>query len=218
MKRRLVIPLLALLAFGGGCATRISEYREPPPLAANERTALNLRVFDRAWTLVDEKYFDAHFRGVDWRAMRARYRPQAAQAADDIALYHVLNRMCGELKESHLAALAPRRAHEIETEHRPAIGIRWQLIDGKRVVMDVVPGGPADRAGVERGWLLVSRNGAPLSEGDTFVAHVGEAVTFGFLDLKNQPRSFTVEPQLISFEQLETRELPGGYVYLRFDK
>ncbi|HVU24365.1 MAG TPA: S41 family peptidase [Opitutus sp.] len=208
--------LVALLA--GGCATPVTEYHEPPPLTASERTALNAQVFDRAWQLVDDKYFDARFRGVDWRAQCARYRPAAVKAQDDAELYRVLNDMCGELKESHLTALAPRRTHELETEHRAAIGIRWQLIDGKRVVMDVVPGGPADQAGIERGWLLVSRNGAPLREGETFVAHVGEAVTFGFLDLQNQPRTLTVTPQLITFDQLETRELAGGCVYLRFDK
>ena len=201
-----------------GCTTPVTEYHAPPPLTAPERTALNARVFDRAWQLVDDKYFDAHFRGVNWRALRARYRPAAVKAQDDAGLYHVLNEMCGELKESHLTALTPRRTHDLETEHQAAIGIRWQLIDGKRVVMDVVPGGPADKAGVECGWLLVSRNGAPLHEGDTFVAHVGQPVTFGFLDLRNQPRTLTVTPQLVDFDQLETRELPGGYVYLRFDK
>lgn len=206
-----------LLAFAAGCATIPTEYREPPPLGADERLAQNLRVFDRAWELVNKRYFDGAFRGVDWAALRERYRPEAAAAADTDALYAVMNRMCAELKESHLGALSPRRAHEFATEHRAAIGIRWQLIEGRRVVTDVVPGGPADRAGIERGWLVVSRNGTPLRERETFITRLGEAVTFGFLDQHEESRTFTLQPELISFDRHEVRPLEDGIVYLRFD-
>lgn len=212
--------MLALLAvlFAGGCATVPTEYREPPKLAAAERTKLNLQVFDRAWELVNERYFDATFHGVDWPAMRGRYRLLAAQAPDDVALYRELNKMCAELKESHLAALSPRRTHELGAEHRPAVGLRWQLVEGKRVIVDVIPGGPAAAAGIERGWIVVSRDGVPLREGDTFITRLGQPVTFGFLDARDQPRTFTLEPQLLNFERQDVRELDDGFVYLRFDK
>ena len=208
--------LLALLA--GGCATLPTEYREPPALSQVERTKLNEKVFDRAWSLVDRKYFDASFRGVDWKAMRERYRPEAIAAKDDDALYAVLNRMCAELKESHLVALTPRRAHEIATEHRAAIGVRWEMLDGKRVVIDVVPGGPADRAGIRRGWLVVTRNGAPIRDEVPFVTHLGQPVTYGFLDEHDVERTFTLRPELLNFERLEVRPLAGDFVYLRFDR
>ncbi|OYU99798.1 MAG: hypothetical protein CFE26_25035 [Verrucomicrobiales bacterium VVV1] len=93
-----------------GCATVPTEYREPAPLTAEARAALNLRVYDRAWELVNEKYFDEKFLGVDWAAQKGKYRTDAAAAADDAALYRVLNRLGGELKQSHLTALAPRLA------------------------------------------------------------------------------------------------------------
>lgn len=210
--------IAALLLGAAGCATVPTEYREPPPLSAADRVEFNRRVFDRVWELVNERYFDATFHGVDWDAMRGRYRPQAEQAKDDTALYHVLNEMCAELKESHLAALAPRRAHELDTEHRPAVGVRWQLLEGQRVVVDVVPGGPAARAGVRVGWLVVSRNGEPLRDGDAFITHLGRAVTYGFVDEHGAPRSFTLQPELLQFERKEERDLGDGLIYLRFDK
>jgi hypothetical protein len=84
-------PLAGLLAAAGlllgGCVTRPTEYHEPAPLAASARATLNAEVFDRMWTLVNEHYFDANFRGVDWPAMRARYRPEALAATDDTVLY-----------------------------------------------------------------------------------------------------------------------------------
>ena len=211
----LVTCTLVLLA---GCATAPSEYREPPPLAAAERTAHNLRVFERTWELVNEKYFDARFRGVDWPAMRAKHRPEALAAADDTALYRALNRLCAELKESHLAAIAPRRAYELRTEHRASVGFRLQLLEDRRVVTDVVPRSPAAIVGVETGWLAVSRNGAPIQENSPYIPTLGQPVTYGFVDAQDQPHSLTMEPQLINFDQLVIRELPGGYLYLRFDE
>jgi carboxyl-terminal processing protease len=210
--------LLLIVAFFAGCATPPSEYREPPPLAAEERSAHNLRIFDRVWELVDQKYFDASFRGVDWAAMRVKYEPEAVSSPDDEALYRVLNKMCGELKESHLTALTPRRAHEKRAEHRPAIGLRWTQVEGRRVVTDVLRGGPAERAGVKRGWLLVSRNGVPMREDDPFVTRVGHPVQFEFIDNRDRVRMMSIVPELVSFEALEARKLEGGFVYLRFDE
>jgi carboxyl-terminal processing protease len=138
-------------------------------------------------------------------------------APDEKAFYDVLNRMCAELKESHLGALPPRRAHEFQTDHRAAVGIRWQLLEGQRVITDVVPSGPAARAGIELGWTVISRNGVPLREGEPFVSHVGETVTYGFLDRKNLSREFSLKPELLSFERLEARKLDEELVYLRFD-
>lgn len=212
--------LVVTLVFGAsGCATVPTEYREPPPLAAEERTALNAEVFDRAWELVDENYFDASFRGVDWAAMRGRYRPDAVRAKNDEELYGVLNAMAAELKESHLVALSPRRAHERRQDHRALIGVRWEKIGDARVVTDVVPGGPADEAGIRTGWLVVSRNGAPMPDGrDAFVARLGEKVTYGFIDEEERLRRFVLEPRLLNFARLEAGPLVDEWVYLRFDR
>lgn len=209
--------LPALLALAG-CATAPTEYHEPPPLAATARRDHNLKVFDRAWSLVNAKYFDAKFRGVDWAAQRAKYRPAAAAAPDEEALYRVLNDMNAELKESHLAALAPRRTHERETDHKAAVGIRWLLVEHQRVIDDVIPDGPAARAGVQTGWIVVSRDGGPIPENDHYVAHLGQPVSYGFLDRRDGRHSLTFEPRLLNFVRRDAQVLPPGILYLRFDQ
>lgn len=208
----------ALLLFVAGCATVPTEYREPPPLKSESRTALNLRVHDRAWQLVNDKYFDGKFRGVDWPAMKEKYRAEAAAAPDDTALYRVLAKLCAELKQSHLTALPPRTVHEKDTEHRAAIGLRWLNIEGKRIVTDIVPGGAAADAGVKTGWLIVSREGRPIDEREIFVTKLGRPVSFGFLDLEDRPVALTLEPRLLDFDRLIAHDLPGGFRYLRFDR
>ena len=207
----------ALLMLFAGCATAPTEYHEPAPLAAAERSVFNLRVFERAWTLVNEKYFDTKFRSVDWAALRTKYRPEAVAAKDDEALYAALNRMCAELKESHLVAIPPRHAHEFTTAHRASIGIRFRLLEGQRVVTDIVPGSPATAAGVQAGWLIVARNGAPIPEADPYFPKLGQPVTYAFLDERDQSHTLTLEPRLLNFDQPESKALAAEYLYLRFD-
>jgi len=209
---------LALVALGfSGCATIPSEYREPAALTAEARATLNLRVYDRAWELVNEKYFDKDFRGVDWVAMRGKYRAEAQAASDDAALYRVLGKLCAELPQSHLAALAPRDVHEMNHEHRPAVGLRWLEVEGRFVVTDVLPEGAAAVAGVQVGWIGRSRDGRPLDVRDRRVSKVGVPVQFEFLDLQDRPVTVSLEPRLLDFDRRVSRELPGGFRYLRFD-
>lgn len=214
----LAAALAVLLGWAPGCATAPRPYREPPALAPVARAAHNERVFDRAWALVEAKYFDAKFRGVDWVAAGQTYRAEARAAPDDEALYAVINRMAGTLKESHLAAFPPRRAHEQRTEHRPGVGMSWRVIEGQRVIMDVVPGGPADRAGVRPGWLALARDGQPLTDDLNYTPRLGERVTYVFLDPADVRHEFTLTPELLVFARREARPLPGGLVLLRFDR
>jgi carboxyl-terminal processing protease len=208
----------ALILLVVGCTSVPTEYREPAPLSAESRTTLNLRVHDRVWQLVNDKYFDEKFRGVDWPAMKLKYRAEAAAAPDDTALYRVLAKLCMELKQSHLAALPPRTVHEKDSEHRAAIGLRWLNIEGKRIVTDIVPGGAAADAGVKAGWLIVARDGRAINEREIFVGKLGQPVSFEFLDLDDRPVALTLEPRLLDFERLIARDLPGGFRYLRFDR
>jgi len=218
---RLAFAGLALVLLLSGCVTAPKEYHEPVALAAQERTAHNLKVFDKVWTLVNKNYFDPKFRGVDWAAQREKYRPEAAAAVDEEALYRVINKMAAELKESHLHALSPRRTHEMSTEHRAAVGVFMQLIEGKRVVTCVLSGSPADAAGIKPGWIAVSRNGVFFTNppvGDNFIARLGVPIRFAFLDEHDQPRELTLQPQLLNFQQRLARVLPDGTLYLRFDE
>ena len=220
MKRAWIFAaVLAVVALGlAGCATVPTEYREPAPIAPEARAALNLRVYDRAWELVNENYFDAKFLGVDWAAQKGKYRAEATAAADDAALYRVLARLCGELKQSHLMPLPPRRAHEMATDRRAAVGLRWLEIAGQRIVTDVLPGGAAAEAGVQVGWVAVARNGRSLDVREDFISRLGEPVIFEFRDLSDQPVTLALEPRLLDFDRMFARDLPGGHRYLRFDR
>lgn len=72
-----------------------------------------LQRFERAWRLVDERYWNLEAQGIDWQAVAERYRPQALAAADDAEFHIVLERMYGELDDNHSLYVPPARVEEI---------------------------------------------------------------------------------------------------------
>jgi C-terminal processing protease CtpA/Prc len=119
-------------------------------------------VFDQAWTLLADNFFDAAFNGVNWEASRARYGTYAAGAANPDELRRVISLMIGDLNASHLGISAPGPA--------PAVGRLGLEFDraafetsGRLTVADVVPLGPAALAG-------------GIAPGDTITAIDGQAV------------------------------------------
>lgn len=206
----------------GGCATPISPApRVAAAGLAPAQAALagrNLRVFDTVWDLINRKYYEANFHGVDWAAAARTYGPKATPAADDNALYASINDMIGLLKDSHTYALAPARAEEHRTHQRARTGFSLLRIEDHWIVSEVVPGSPADAAGVKPGWLVQARNGERLGARADFHPAEGEVAQWEFLDRDDHPVSLPLVAKLISTAPRgEARVLEGGAVYLRFD-
>jgi C-terminal processing protease CtpA/Prc len=215
----IAVSMLVLLA---GCAT--VPVPQAPEIAARATTltpreAANLRVFETAWDLVNRKFYDPKFRGVDWPAAALKYGPQALAAANDEQLCGAVNAMLAELKESHNWASLPGRSAEDQEPPRARVGVWLTRVEDRWVVMRVQPGGPADVAGVRPGWLFVTRNGRPLGAEANFKLQEGEAVIDGFLDGQDQTHLLTMTARLLALpEPREARELAGGVWYLRFDR
>ncbi len=72
-----------------------------------QREPLNQRVFDRAWELAADRYWDRSMAGNDWEAIRDQYYPKAMAAKDEKQLYAVINRMLDQLDDSHVYATSP---------------------------------------------------------------------------------------------------------------
>ncbi len=120
-------------------------------------------VFDQAWTLLRDNFFDPGFNGVDWAASREHYGRRAAAAGTADELRRIVSLMIGDLNASHLGISAPGAA--------PVVGRLGLDFDrrefetaGRLLVTDVVPLGPA----------ALTREIVP---GDVITAIDGQAVT-----------------------------------------
>ena len=73
--------------------------------AQSPAVSLALQTFDAAWSIIDTTYYDASFRGVDWKAVRDELRPEAERASTPAELRGAIAKMLARLGESHFAVL-----------------------------------------------------------------------------------------------------------------
>ena len=64
-------------------------------------------VFDQAWRLLRDQFFDPAFNGVDWAAARARVEPYVAASRTPDEMRRIASLMIGELNASHLGINPP---------------------------------------------------------------------------------------------------------------
>jgi C-terminal processing protease CtpA/Prc len=121
-----------------------------------------LTVFQQAWTLMRDNFFDAAFGGVDWEASRRIYGERVAAAGTADELRRVISLMIGDLNASHLginppAGVAPSIGH---------LGLEFDRrvfeASGRLRVTGVIPLGPAALTGqIKAGDEVLSVNGQP---------------------------------------------------------
>ena len=83
-----------------------------------------LTAFDSVWQRYDDIYAYFEYKHVDWAAVRARYRPQAAQAVTADALALVVRQMLGELRDVHAWMTNPS-GQQLPT-YTPTAFVNWQ--------------------------------------------------------------------------------------------
>ncbi|MFT3780372.1 MAG: S41 family peptidase [Nibricoccus sp.] len=156
-----------------GCSDRLALYKKHEAYAQSspdkEKVAWSLlrsETFDVVWTTVYENYFDTTFGGVDWRAMREKYRLRLWAAEDKRALARLLQEMLNELKRTHFAII-PRDMAVLAPEERGRIGCSGatvSVIEKEITVVRVKPGSPAEKAGVRPGDVVRGIAKRPLAE------------------------------------------------------
>ena len=219
--RSLLLALSLALLAAPGCVSPVSAPpREPEYASAEERAEAQGRLLDQVWEKVQKRFYARDFNGADWAGARERYRARVERAATTEELYDVLNEMLAELKDAHTAALTPRERWEDYTAARALVGINLERIDKRWVVSETRPGGPAARAGVQPGWIVLSRNGEPLPESRlSFLNVAGETYRWVFLDGQDRPRAVDlVAETMADWMPPEERVAEEGWVYLRFDE
>jgi carboxyl-terminal processing protease len=188
------------------------------PLVARSQ---QVQVFEQVWQTVNDNFYDPKFNGVDWAALRSKYRPLVSQAPNGTAAAEVINQMLAELKVSHTRFYTPDQLayYQLLGIFQPAwenlpppmqkrfsnrryeyigIGAQTREIDGQTFVSGVLDGSPAQTAGVKVGDQLLRVNGQPYQAIASFTGQAGKPVQ---LEVQRQPPpaepvSLTVIPQV----------------------
>jgi carboxyl-terminal processing protease len=210
----------------------------PPP--ATLGPAERGHAFDFVWQTINERYYDPTFHGVDWSAVGKRYRPLALAASDDEAFWDVLDKMTGELKDSHTRVESPKRVELRNRDESITFGFSFVPVEGRLAVAGVNFDSDAWWSGVRSGMTLVAIGGEPAVQvyeklkADTrfdsterarhfravrrlLTGDVGSKVAFTFERGDGTRIDTTLSRRKITIRATEFhRVLPSGYGYLRF--
>lgn len=142
----------------------------------SDKQRLFRETFEVVWNTVKEKHFDPNFGGVDWNQVRVKYSPLVDQAKTESELYIVLQRMLGELKQSHFSIVPAEASDDTSaTPHGPlgGTGVEIRYLRDEAVITRVSKGSGAEKAGLRPGFTIKQIEGKsvqlltkPLNESD----------------------------------------------------
>jgi carboxyl-terminal processing protease len=194
-----------------------------PPLAAEERS----KIFERVWSIVRDTYVYEDYRGVDWEAVREEFAPRVATAETPEAFYGLMRELIERLGDDHSRFESPQEVAAQEAEFEGdarygGIGAQIRDVEEGGLVTSLVPGGPAERAGIGRHDLIVAVNGIPFIDSEAFGpdgpigmvrGEIGTPVRLTVRSGDGPPREVVVvrEPiELAAFNEVRARMLPDG--------
>jgi tricorn protease len=102
------------------------------------------QMFEQCWRGLEQHFYDSKYHGVDWKAVRERYRPLVQHVAMKEDLYALISLMLGELNASHLGITGPGRVPEEVTADLGIIFDESYRGPGLRIA-EILKHGPADK-------------------------------------------------------------------------
>jgi carboxyl-terminal processing protease len=249
LQKRLAAGLISMLLLSAGCSVLdpnriLTRTTVPSPVAATPVPMPNdnwrQEAIDFVWTTVNERYYDPKLNGVDWRAVRSQYEPRLLAAKTDDEFWELLDKMTGELKDSHTRVHSPKLVEQQRNNESHSLGISFSELDGELVLTAVNPQSDAYWVGARAGMVIKTIDGnAALGYYKQLIAEsretstpwartrgavrkinsgdVGTTVAMTFVrsdktefDVSMKRRKFAAPPEY------SARVLPSGVGYIRF--
>ena len=122
-----------------------------------ERAAM----FDRVWRRTRDTYYTAGYHGVDWVALRPQYEKFLPHLGNSHEFAELLSEMLGELNVSHSGARYSAQGEGNDATASLGIFFDYTHAEPGVKVVEVIRGGPLDRAGVDvkAGTIIESIDG-----------------------------------------------------------
>ncbi|RZJ89285.1 MAG: hypothetical protein EON88_20050, partial [Brevundimonas sp.] len=185
-----------------------------------ERAAMNVRVHDAVMRTVERNFYDRTFNGVDFSAEVASRRDATVRQPDERGFYDALNETLDLLDDGHTGATRPSvnlANSQRVLETAPTFGMFQAVVsdassgEKRYFVTRVQKGSPADEAGVQPGWRIVTMDGEPWDkpweDGRPFA---GLTFVIGFEDAEGRTYDIPLESRLMPREVGMAERRPDG--------
>jgi tricorn protease len=147
------------------------DNRQTRPLAVTAEMDVDfakekLEVFNQAWGLLRDNFYDSNYHGANWETVRATYAPRVAGARTGDEMRRLINLMVGELNASHLGINAPFNQG---TQAAPVgrLGLRFDRAtyeaSGRLRITEVIPLSPAAISNIKPGEYLIAAEGSEIN-------------------------------------------------------
>ena len=213
---------------GAAAATATAGRGEGAGAGGRRRINFNVRVrvdhpaewaemFDDGWRTMKYRFYDPKMHGMDWDAMRAKYRPLVDFVGDRQELLNIINEMIGELNASHTGAAPPPRGFGGGGVSTGNLGVELEPDNtaGRYRVSYVYEDGPADKdwVRVKVGDYLLAIDGKQVKSGDDYWQllnnRLNRKVTVTFNNKPADDGAWTTRVEAIN---------SGAYSQLRYER
>jgi C-terminal peptidase prc len=199
-----------------GLSTATTPDQTPTLVPRSER----LQLFNEVWSTVDEHYLYPDFRGLDWDAIHAEFKPRVIAATTNEEFYAAITEMVGRLGDQHSRFLAPSAADEedaLSTGFEASVGIGVITVPTANgaLIRQVFPNSPADQAGLRIRDRIVAVDGTATNNGGNIQGPEGTEVRLSVLRPGEAVREVVLTRQPVEGRVAPTaRRLEGDIGYL----
>ncbi len=124
----------------------------------------HLESFDIVWSTINDRHWDpAHLESVGWEAARDELRPKVEEATTDDEAIGAMAELVERVQLSHYQII-PGEAYDedLRAGGSGITGIELRMLDGAPTVFRIAEDSPAQRAGVQTGWIVEAVAGDSL--------------------------------------------------------
>ena len=136
-----------------------------------------LQIFNEAWRIQRDWFYDAHLHGLDWAAVGEKYRRLVPDCGNRSDLNYLIGEMIAELNIGHTYVSGGDLGGDGRSATTGMLGAVFAADPGARYyrIAHIIPGTPGEES--ERSPL--DEPGCPIKVGDFLIAIDGQEVTTG---------------------------------------
>ncbi|MCK5776737.1 MAG: PD40 domain-containing protein, partial [Bacteroidales bacterium] len=159
----------------GGKTSRLktsTDKIEPIAIKAKaeiDHKAIKEQVFNQAWLVINNGFYDPDFHGRDWEALGKAYKPIVLKTSTTKDFDDLFNWMLGEINASHMGLRGPT-AKSTTKEKTGLLGIDFITVKNGIQITKTLKDTPADKENsqLKIGDIITAVNGVELSEHTNF--------------------------------------------------